>query len=72
MKLNQFKTQLSYVGIIYLIFIKASYPPVCYSNYRVSEIRSPRFSLFLWSYSILSPVFLFELRNMLKIGSICL
>ena len=41
----QLSTQLSYVGIIYLILMNASYPPVCYRSYKVSAIKSPKFNL---------------------------
>ena len=36
----------SYVGIIYLILMKASSPPVNSNFSRVSSIKSPIFSLF--------------------------
>lgn len=45
--INQLSTQLSYVGIMYLMLMKASSPPVCSSSYKVYEMRSPKFTLFL-------------------------
>lgn len=69
---GQLSTQLSYVGIMYLMLMNASSPPVCSSSYRVYMIRSPRFRRLRWLYSMLSPRFLLLFLKMLKIGRICL
>ena len=68
--MDQFRTQLSYVGIMYFMLINASYPPVCSSNSNVYSIKSPKFKRFLWLYSILSPMFWLLFLKMFNIGNI--
>jgi len=55
--LLQASMQLSYVGIMYLMLMKASSPPYVSKSSRVLQIISPMFLLFLWEKSILSPRF---------------
>lgn len=55
--LIQLSTQLSYVGTMYLMLMKASSPPCCSNISRVCWIRSPSTICLRWLYAMASPMF---------------